>query len=287
MFKYLLYKFGEFCVRHLPVKLSYRWAQWNSDMQYLLSPRDRRSVRNNLRIILNSERDLPDQTRAVFRYFGRYLVDFFRVSKNLDESFIERSVQKRGVSVIEDCLREGRGAILVSAHIGNWELGGMVLAKLGFSITAVALPHKERLVNNLFNAQREIHGIKIVPPSLAVRKCMEALRASQCVALIGDRDFGSHGLEMDFLGRRAMIPKGPAVFAIKTGAPIVPCFMLYNDNHTYSLEIETPIHPSTMSEGTVEDFVLLSLMKKYISVIEQKVRQYPTQWLMFREFWKQ
>ena len=198
MFKYLLYKFGEFWVRHLPVDVSYRWAQFISDMQYLFSPRDRRSVRNNMRIILNSDKNLSEPTRDVFRFFGRYLVDFFRLSQNLNKSFIEQSVDIKGISVVDSCLKKGKGVIFVSAHIGNWELGGMVTAKSGFPITAVALPHKERLVNNLFNAQRETHGIKIVPPSIAVRKCMEALKANQCVALIGDRDFGTHGLEMDF-----------------------------------------------------------------------------------------
>ena len=83
------------------------------------------------------------------------------------------------------------------------------------------------------------------------------------------------------------MPKGPAVFSIKTGAPIVPCFMLYQNDRTYSLEFEQPIDPPVVMDGTIEESILMSMMNQYVTVIEQKIRQYPTQWLMFREFWKQ
>ena len=284
MFKYLLYKIGQFVVDRLPVQVSYRWASFVSDMQCVFSPRDRRAVRNNLRIILNTNAELTRETREVFRNFGGYLVDFFRLGKKLDRDFIDRYVKIENLAYINDALKSNKGAIFVSAHIGNWELGGMIISTF-FPVTAVALPHKERQVNNLFNAQRQAHGITVVAPSVAVRRCMEALKANQLIALIADRDFGAHGVEMNFLGRRALIPKGPAIFSMKTGAPIIPCFFIRNADDTFSLFIEKPIFPAKVSDGTIEEEALVDLIKQYLKKVEEKIYQYPTQWLMFREFW--
>ena len=284
MVKFLLYKIGQLIVDRLPVHLSYRWARVISDMQYAFSPRDRRSVRNNLRIILNTKADLARETREVFRNFGEYLVDFFRLGKKLDRNFIDRYVKIESLANIHEALQAHKGAIFVSAHIGNWELGAMIISTF-FPMTVVALPHKERLVNNLFNAQREAHGISVIAPNIAVRRCMEALKANQMIALVGDRDFGAHGVEMDFLGRRALIPKGPAIFSIKTGAPIIPCFLIRNAENAFTLFIEKPIFPTQVIDGTIEERALVSLMRQYLIKVEEKIRQYPTQWLMFREFW--
>ena len=127
--------------------------------------------------------------------------------------------------------------------------------------------------------------MSVVPTSVAVRKCIEALKANQLVAMVGDRDFGAHGVEMDFLGRRAMIPRGPAVFSIKTGAPIIPCFLIRNACENFTLFFEEPIFPAQIINGLADEGVLVSLIKKYITTVENKIRQYPSQWLMFREFW--
>jgi lauroyl/myristoyl acyltransferase len=286
MFKYYIYKFGQFCVTRLPLAWSYRIASFMSDVQYYCSFRDRMSVQNNLKVVLPPGADLAWHTREVFRNFGRYLVEFFRMARVIDKNFISQKVKIKNLEALQKALSKGKGVILVSGHIGNWELGGVLLSMLNFPITAVALPHKERPVNDLFNKQREARGVRVVQTSVAVRRSLETLKENKLVALVADRSFGIHGEILPFLGKNAMIPKGPALLSLKTGAPIVPCFLIREgtDDH-FTMIIEDPIDPPQHCHGHVDEVILQATMQKYIRIIEDKIRQYPSQWLMFRKFW--
>ncbi len=286
MFKYYIYKFGQFCVTRLPLAWSYRIAVFMSDLHYLFSFRDRKAVKNNLRAIFPDETNVAPLAREVFRNFGRYLVEFFRMRYFVDEDYVRRKVKIRNLEAIEEVLSKGKGAIFVSGHLGNWEMGGVVLSLKGYKSVAIALPHKERPVNELFNAQREFWGLTVVPMQNAVRKCLSVLHDNGIVAVVADRDFTQNGRVMDFLGRRAMIPKGAALFASKTGAGILPIFFMREDDDEFSLQVGDPIYPSSIvPNGQVDDEILLEMMEKYKTVIEGKIREYPDQWLMFRPFW--
>lgn len=285
MLRFFLYKIGQFIVNILPLRAAYAFGQFLSDLQYTFSHTDRKSVRSNIKKILNRN-DIDERlVRDVFRNFGKYLVDFFRMNRYVDEDYIRMNVTCEGVEHLKDAINAGKGAIIVTAHIGNWELGGIIMRKLGYPVLAVALPHKHKLVNDLFNSQRENCGVTVVTPSVAVRRCLEKLKANESVALVADRDFGPHGLPMDFLGFPTLLPKGPAVLAIRTGAAIIPTFMLRNPDDTFTLSFHKPVYASVFGEQTVSDDVLKGVINQYIKIVEEKIRRFPGQWLMFREFW--
>ena len=285
MFKFYIYKIGFFIANRLPKEFVNRFAIFLSDMQYLFSFRDRRNVRNNLKIILPSHENLSSQTREVFRNFGRYLLEFFRMQRMIDQEYIRRNIKLGNLDIIHKVLEKGKGAIFLTAHIGNWELGAVVMAMLGFPVVVIALPNKERPVNDLFNKQRELKGVRVVQANSAIRKCVEILKNNQIVALAADRDFSENGIVMDFFGKKTLIPKGTAIFSMKTGAPIIPVFLTRNEDNTFTLVIEEPIAPGVMQHGDIDHQVLMPTMKKYTAIIEDKIRQFPTQWLMFRPFW--
>lgn len=285
MFKLIMFKLGIFLAARLPRSVAFQLGIFLCDLHYLFSFRDRRAVKNNLRIIFKSEYNLPQLTREVFRNFGKYLVEFFRMAQDVDLAYIKEKVEVEHLDYIDEALKKGNGAILMTAHIGNWEMGGVFLSLLGYPATAIALPHKERPVNDLFNHQREVKGITVVPMNTSVRKCLETLRKNGLIAILADRDFSNHGEVMDFLGRKALIPKGAAIFSMKTGAPIVPVFIIRKEDNGFHLKIQEPIYPKEVTDGIIEDKDLVEYMKKYTSVVESNILQYPTQWLMFREFW--
>ena len=285
MFRFFLYKISQFIVNILPIRAAYAFAQVLSDLQYTFSLTDKRSVRSNMRKILNNEQVDEKLVRDVFRNFGRYLVDFFRMVRYVNEDFVEKNVKCEGVDNVRDVLKRGKGAIIVSAHIGNWELGAIVMKKLGFPVLAVALPHKHKWITGLFNAQRELSGVTVVAPSVAVRRCLEKLKANESIALVADRDFGTHGLEMDFFGYKTLLPKGPAILAIKTGAGIVPTFLIRNPDGKFTMTFNKPVYAAYRDDQTISDKVLMGVINQYIKVVEAKIRQFPGQWLMFREFW--
>src|SRR3989338_6482813 len=145
MFNYILYRLGEFLAFYLPFRLDYALARVISTFQYLLSFTDRTAVRNNLRVIFPDmdNRLLERYTRGVFINFGRYLTVFFK-SRKLGPGFFKENVAVEGRENMDQALSLGRGAIILSAHIGNWELGGMAMGLLGYPLNAVTLTHKHK-----------------------------------------------------------------------------------------------------------------------------------------------
>jgi lauroyl/myristoyl acyltransferase len=283
MFKYVLYRLSQCVVWVLPLKWSYRLAEAISDWHYCWSHKDRRAVTKNMQFILSNTDHLQHHVREVCRNFGRYLVEFFCMKRLTDNAKWTERVQVEHLDRIETALSRGKGAILLTAHIGNWELGGVILGKLGYPVLAVALPHKERVVNLWFNRQRTDNGVEVVPPNAALRRCLNRLRNNQLVALVGDRDFGGSGIPINFFGQRTVFPKGPVAFAAKTGAAIVPVYLMRKGDGLFRLMISEPMFPDTWELN--DERAWPSMIQQYAQDIEAKVRAYPNQWMMFREFW--
>ena len=284
MGNYYLYKIAEFLVRHLPLSFSYVFAVFLSDCQYLLSKADRKAVYDNLKVILKTNKVPSSTARDVFRYFGKYLVDFFVMTKRINKGFLKDSVTISGVENIDEALQKGKGGVILSAHIGHWEMGAAVISLLGYPLSVVALAHKDDKVNALFNSQREFFGTTVIQTTGAIRRCLDHLKQNRLIAILGDRDFGPHGLTMDFLGRKAIIPKGAALFALKTGAPIIPVFFLRAANDKFHFILGKPINPPSLDGGRVSDQDVEAFIKKYLPLIEEQIRLAPSQWLVFRRF---
>ncbi len=284
MGNYYLYKIAIFLTRSLPLSFSYALAVFLSDCQYLLSKADREAVRKNLKAILNTEQVPDDMVRDVFRYFGRYLIDFFTLTKQVNKEFIKDSVEISGIEHLRDVLNKGKGGIVISAHLGNWEMAAAVLSLLEYPVSMIALAHKDQRVNSFFNKQREFFGSSVIQTNVAVRRCFEHLKNNRLVALLVDRDFGYHGLTMSFLGRKANIPKGAALFALKTGAPVIPLFLYRTSYNKFCFTITKPIYPPDISAKQINDQVVEEFAKQYLPLVEEQIRKNPCQWLMFRPF---
>jgi KDO2-lipid IV(A) lauroyltransferase len=283
MLNYILYRIGQFFALRLPLRLAYKIAVFLCNLRYPFARADRKYVRANLEAIFpeKSYTEIRRIRRAVFRNFAKYLVDFFRLCR-LDKEYIDKNIRLENLHYLDEALSRGRGVIALSIHIGNWELAGVTTALLGYPIWAVALSHRHRKVNEFFNSQRQAKGLKVIPIGRAVRQCLSLLNNNAMVALLGDRNIAGRGLAMEFLGRVTLLPIGPASFSLKTGAPIVPGFMLRQKDDKFILRFEQPIEllPSGNTQKDVS-----SLIKKYKVVMERYIRQYPEQWYMFRKFW--
>jgi KDO2-lipid IV(A) lauroyltransferase len=282
---YFLYRLGQFIAVNLPLKWAYAVAVLICDLRYAFAWEDRRAVRDNLKVIFpdKPEREIRRIRIGMFRNFAKYLVDFFRFEK-LDKDFIRKNIHLQDLDNFDRGLTRGKGAIVLTAHLGNWELGGVVMALLGYPLWAVALPHKEKKVNDFFNGQRQSKGLNVIPLGRAVRQCLNLLRENKMVALVGDRDFTEKGITVNFFGRPAFFPEGPAAFSLKTGACIVPGFMVRNPDDSFSLRIERPIE---FTPGQEKEKDIRQLVGIYQAIIEKYIRLYPDQWYMFRRFWKQ
>ncbi|MBN1913442.1 MAG: lysophospholipid acyltransferase family protein [Candidatus Omnitrophica bacterium] len=283
MFNYILYKIGSFIALSLPLKAAYRLAIFISDINYFFAYKDRRAVKENLMSIFPHKppREICRIRLSMFRNFAKYLVDFFRFSE-LGSGYVAKNVRFENAHLLDEGLSKGKGVIIVTAHIGNWELGGVACAILGYPIWAVALPHKHKKVDDFFNAQRENRGLKVIPLGKAARMCLSVLSENKILALVGDRDFNENNLVLDFFGRPTYLPRGPALLALKTGSVIVPGFTLRNQDDTFTVRFDSPIEVDPSGES---EKVLRALVNSYKTIIESYISRYPDQWFMFRRYW--
>jgi lauroyl/myristoyl acyltransferase len=283
---HILYRIGHFLSLNFPLKFSYTAALFFADIHYILGFRERRAVVENLKTILgksSESEELRPIARDVFRNFAKYLVDFFRFSK-MDLEYVNKFVKLEGLSNIDEALGCGKGVIMLSAHMGNWELGGFVLGTLGYPINAVVLTHQNEKINDFFKNQRAAGKMKSIEFGASLRSCYKALKNNELLALLGDRDFSNNGISMEFCGKPVVMPKGPAVLSYRTGALIVPCFITRNGDDTFTFVFEKPIDPKADGD---EDSTIKSIMRRYLPLIESYVKRYPGQWYVFRDFWNQ
>jgi len=283
MCEFLIYRLGQFLALVLPLNTVYAVAAFLARMQYLLSRKDRLIVYGNLRAIFpdKNEEEIACLAKEVFINFAKYLADFFRFEK-IDKKFLAENVKVTGMENLDEALKRGKGAIALSAHIGNYELGGAVISLLGYKFNAVALDHDNKLINDFFIGQRARTGVQVISLRSALRSCFEALGRGEVLALLGDRDFSNRGIVTDFFGKKTMIPKGPAAFSVKIGVPIVPGFLLRMPDDTFELRFDKPISYSTTGDREADEKKVTDLC---IKVIEDYIRRYPSQWYMFRRFW--
>jgi len=280
---YYIYRFGQFIALNLPLKLVYGIAVFLADLHYFLAFRDRRFVKANLKVIFpeKENKELRKISKMVFRNFAKYLADFFRFEK-LNRSYIDKNIKLENLHHFDQALASGKGVVVLTAHLGNWELGGVVLAQLGYPFWAVALSHKNKKVNDFFVSQRAGKGVNVIAMGKAVRSCISEIRNNHMVALVGDRDFTEKGIVIDFFNKPMHFPEGPAALSLMTGASIIPGFMLRNPDDSFTLRIEKPVEFKPCGDKKKD---LAELIKVYKNIIEDYIRKYPDQWYVFRRFW--
>lgn len=280
---YVSYRVAAFLSRRLPLRLAYWVGLRAADLFYLLAARDRASVQANLRQVFAGRGIRPARlalrglTRKTFQYFGKYLVDFFRYAR-LSPDDVAKRVSIEHEEYLAEAQRMGRGVLVVTAHFGNWELGGGVLASLGYHVHAVVMPQRMKRLENLLSRQRERRGLHLIPVGAAARGSLRALRQGDLVALLVDRDFSNHHERRPFFGRPACLPRGAAWLSLHSGAPIVPVFVLRQEDDTFLLRLHRPILPE--QEGSMEN-----LMQRVSQVLEQEIGERPYQWFVFKDFW--
>lgn len=256
----------------LPPSAALGLAEWLADARYHWAAADRAAVTANLSILRGSEPS-AEQVREVFLNFGRYLVEFFTMHR-----VREPAAAVSGAEHLVEIRRRQRGAIMLAAHLGNWELGAVALRRMGLPLTVVALEHGHPQTTRLFDRQRRRCGLEVVPLGAhAARHCLQRLREGRMIGLLGDREFGGNGVTAMLRGRTMVLPKGPAVLSVRAQAPVVPTFLIREGPWAFRLCIEPPLWPDRSGRRSVE-----SMTQRFAEVLERYLTRYPEQWLMFR-----
>jgi len=260
----------------LPLPAAYGCAERISDLMFRRSSTAREAVCSNLTALLGPRSDQHlTVAREVFRNFARYLVELFRIS-----GAEAPSVAVDGGDHLAAARQAGRGVIVLTAHLGNWELGAALLRRQGAAISAVALPHGDWRMDRLFNEQRRRCGIEVIAMGhQATRMSLQRLREGHLLGALGDRDFAGDGLVLPIGRGRMMFPRGPALLSLRSRAPIVPMIFVREGPWAFRLRCEAPLWPEI--SGRV-DASMERLVAAYAAQVGAWILQCPQQWLMFQ-----
>jgi KDO2-lipid IV(A) lauroyltransferase len=229
-------------------------------------------------------REIDAIARASFAHLGRLAVETALLPRLGRSEVLQMIEDAQGWDTVERLLALGRGLIVVTGHLGNWEIGGAYIAARGIRLDAVA----RRMGNPLFDAYltrtRSRLGMTVVPDRDAVRRTPRTLKAGGAVAFLTDQaGLNLASTFVPFFGRPAKTPRGPAVFALRLGAPMVFGVALRKPNGRYRVAIEeVPVHDTGDRERDVDDVVA-----RYTSILERWVRVAPEQYFWQHRRWKQ
>ncbi len=285
MFEYLMYAAAEFVATLFPLPFLYWIAKRIAELNYLFDRRGREAVKANLRIMMPDildERALNRAARQTFYHFALYLAEFFSM-RRVDRAYFDSHVKIEGLEHVDEALKPGKGVVVVSAHYSNWELGLACLAMAGYPAYGVVAPHKNKRVNDLFLKPRLSLGVRVISTENAIEDGYKALRENGILCLLGDRVTTKGGVETTFFGRRAIFPKGPAKFALRVHAPLVPAYIIRQPENRFLITFDTPIPTEGMPD---DDESAQKLMNIYTQRVEVFIRRDPTQLEAFYRIWK-
>ena len=220
---------------------------------------------------------------AAYAHLGRTSIETALLPMYNRQQIIDLFDEVEGWSIIEERLARGRGLIVVTGHLGNWELGGAYVAARGLPLEAVARYMENPLFDRYLTQTREQIGMAIVHDDEAVRRVPRALRAGHVVAFLIDQ--GAVGLAstwVPFFGRLAKTPRGPAVFALRLGTPMVFGAVVRQPSGRFRLSFEPIDTPTT---GDLEHDVE-RIVADYTAVLERWVRRAPEQYFWHHRRWK-
>lgn len=229
----------------------------------------------------------PDQVRRTAREayenLGRTSVETAILARYGPETVLDLVDEPASWPVLERALARGNGVILVSGHLGNWELSGAYLGARGLEVEVVARQQENPLFDSWLTRTRSRLGMKVIYDGDAVRRVPRALRANAAVGLIMDQ--GAAGMAstwVPFFGRLAKTPRGPATFALRMGSPIVFLAALRKPDGRFTVDFEEiPVHSTGDRDADIDRIV-----GEYTAVLEKWVRRAPGQYFWHHRRWK-
>ncbi len=188
-----------------------------------------------------------------YRNIARGFIEYGLFPK-LSKRDLSKYLSIEGEENIKKIKESGRGAVLVTGHFGSWELMGAFIARRGWPIDYLVGEQHNLLVNKIMNDHRRLFDIGLIEMGVAARGVFKAVKEGRMVCMLSDQDAGNDGAVVDFLGRPASTPKGPAAFAIKTGAPLV-CGFIIRNGARQKIIVEPPVefHPSGNKENDIKN----------------------------------
>lgn len=274
-------------VRRLPRAVSYAIGHAGSSLVAAFAPASTAAIADNLRPLFPDESDAQLRRRALdtYRSYTRDAIDFLRAIEDPDvANAFEFSDETRRRALAMQAL--GRGALLVTGHFGNWEAGGLMMARaLQLPLTVLAMREADDTVNRIRNDIRARMGVQTIEVRQSLDTPLQiraALSRNQFVALLVDRHIGRDRVPVTLFGRQAWFLRTPLVIAALTGAPIAVSSVERSGPGRFLASMSEPI---TMPRGAGRDEWIAGAAQQIADQIAERVRRRPECWYHFYRYW--
>ncbi|MCA1832659.1 MAG: phosphatidylinositol mannoside acyltransferase [Actinomycetota bacterium] len=270
--------------RKLPERTATRLAEWTALKLWKRNEATRNRVARNLAPVVGEGPHLEQVTREAFKSYGRYWLETFRL-QDMSSPELDKRFFTVGLENIEKAYAAGKGAVIATMHLGNWDVAGRWVAERWPLVAVVEVLRPKKLFDKFVEHRRKL-GMTIVPlvkGGDATAECVRYLNEGRLIALVADRDMSGSGIEVQMFGRRTKIPPGPAVMSLRTGAPLIPAVIYDRPDGTWIAHVTERIDGD---ENHDDPEAVRALTRKLAQSFEGLARREPSQWhAMFQRYW--
>ena len=280
---YLLYLFAWKLIAVLPEKSAYKLADYVSDRIYKKNGKGIKRLRGNYGRVMPeySSQKLEELTKLGMRSYLRYWFDTFRLSK-WSKNRIISTTQVIRENLLRDPILSKQGCIVALPHAGNWDHAAAYFCSTGITLTAVVEKLKPEAIFKKFLAYRQSIGIEAIShKEKTIPILTQRLQAGKLIALVADRDMSRNGIEVNFFGKTSKMPSGPAILAIKTGAPLITAYVRYTSGGIEIIFDETLKPTNSGSEEEQIKIITQSMADNFA----KRIKENPVDWHMLQRIW--
>jgi KDO2-lipid IV(A) lauroyltransferase len=283
--EYVLFLGLGFLIRLLPVSALHHAASLLVDTLYpLLKTRRNVAIQNLSNAYPEKQREeLEKIARGSFKSVAAALLELLWVPRFTVET-LKRFIVIENPDFLLKTVASGKGCILISAHFGNWELNALVTkSHLAVPCIAVEKVQSNPLIHRCIHEYRKKFGAVVLPMELSVREIFKTLQAGGAVEMAVDQAAAMESIEAEFFGRYVPTFQGPAVFSLRTGAPILVGLAVRQPDGTYKVKFHKV--PSDDLIGASKENIA-ELTQRHTKLTEQLIREHPEQWMWMHKRWK-
>jgi len=273
------------CVGFFPRKWAIKIADLMGRVLFNIDIKHRKIAMDNLTYALGNEKQPEEIEKIAQQVFINLVQVVFEIgwSLNLDEKRLFNHFRFDDYHHFEKAYEKGKGVLILTAHFGNWELLTVIAAMVKFPLNIVVRPLDFKPLDHFIFNIRTRFGGKIIPKQRSIRTIIRSLDRGEIVALLMDQNVDWYeGVFVNFMGHRACTNKGLALLALKTGAPVVPVFLI---REALGFRAEFGPEILTVKTGDKQKDIEMNT-QEYNRVIENVIRRYPDQWFWIHQRWK-
>jgi len=265
-------------------KLTINFGKLFGILLYVLAVHQRRLVGRNLRFCYPEWNDdqIKKHARRVFKNFG---ITFVEVCQSAFMSWDELSRRYRviGEDILINALKANKGILIITAHIGNWEVAQHYMHNFDKPFSVVATKMKQAWANRLLDHLRSRFGNTVIDKKGGLPQIMQALRRGEIVALLIDQSRRKQGIEVTFFGREATATPAAALLAMRCKSIVLPGFCVRNSDGQFTVHLKTPLEMKRTGDLHRDVKTNTQIM---MNAVEEMVREYPDQWFWTLKPWK-